>query len=231
MKRFWTTATPHPQDGQYQVRLDQRPVKLPSGAPLSVPQLRLATAIAQEWGAAGQTFSPHDLPLTQFVCTAQERVAPQRAEIIRQLVAYGLNDLLCYRAGDPPSLHARQCAAWDPWLDWMEATYQIRLTTTVGLMPITQPPHTAAKLQAVLERRSNDQIAALGVLIPALGSFVLGLATADNQLGPAPACEIATLDERWQAEKWGDDPHDIAKRQTVQREVAQATLFLGLLFP
>lgn len=231
MKRFWTTATPHLQDGQYQVWLDQRPVKLPSGAPLSVPHLRLATEIAREWAAAAPIFSPHDLPLTQLVCTAQERVAPQRADIIQQLVAYGLNDLLCYRAGEPPALSAHQSAAWDPWLGWMETTYETRLLTTTGLMPITQPPQTAATLQALLAGRSDDQIAALGVLIPALGSFVLGLAVADAKLEPAPACELAMLDELWQAKQWGDDPHATASRQTVQRDVAQAATFLGLLTP
>lgn len=229
MKRFWTQATPVLQDGQYQVLLDQRPVKLPSGAALTVPFAPLADGIAQEWSAAGEIFSPHDLPLTQFVCTAQERVALHRPEIIRQLVAYGLNDLLCYRADTPPHLVARQQASWDPWLRWLEATHDIALITTHGLMPVTQLPWTDTKLTALLTPRSAYQLAALGVLVPALGSFVLGLAVADGQLAPEQACEAAMLDELWQAEQWGDDPVNTAKRQAVLAELEHATRFLQLL--
>ena len=229
MKRFWTQATPVLQDGLYQVLLDQRPVKLPSGAALAVPFAPLAEGIAQEWAAAGVTFSPHDLPLTQFVCTAQERVALHRPEIIRQLVAYGLNDLLCYQADTPPRLVARQQEIWDPWLRWLDATHEIALITTTGLMPVAQLPWTEAKLTALLTPRSAYQLAALGVLIPALGSFVLGLAVADGQLLPEQACLAATLDELWQAEQWGEDPVHTDKRHALRKELEHATQFLRLL--
>ena len=229
MKRFWTQATPVLQDGKYQVLLDHRPVKLPSGAALAVPFAPLAEGIAQEWGAAGAIFSPHDLPLTQFVCTAQERVEQHRLEIIRQLVAYGLNDLLCYRADTPPRLVALQQENWGPWLRWLETTHDIALITTHGLMPVAQLPWTEAKLTALLTPRSAYQLAALGVLVPALGSFVLGLAVADGQISPEQACKAAMLDELWQAEQWGEDPETTAKRQTLLTELEHATRFLQLL--
>lgn len=229
MKRFWTHATPTLQDGLYQVWLDQRPVKLPSGVALAVPSAALAHGIAEEWSAAGATFTPHDLPLTQLVCTAQERVALYRPEIINQLVAYGLNDLLCYQADTPPRLVALQQESWDPWLRWLEVTHGVALTSTTGLMPVSQPAETQAKLSALLTPLSNDELAALGVLIPALGSFVLGLAVAQGALLPAQACRAASLDELWQAEQWGEDPEHVAKRQALLLELEHSTRFLQLI--
>lgn len=231
MKRFWTLAAPLAQDGAFRVQLDKRLVKMPSGAPLSVASLKLAEAIAQEWNRTGAEFTPDDLPLTQMVCTAQERVALHREEIIRQLAAYGLNDLLCYRAEGPPELAARQHAEWDPWLRWLNATHGIGLITTIGLMPVNQLPWTREKLEALLAARDDAALAALGVLIPALGSFVLGLAAAEGALEAQAACAAAALDELWQAGQWGDDPLDEARRARVLADVSAALDFLKLTQP
>ncbi len=231
MKRFWSSATPLQEAGLYIVQLDKRPVKMPSGAPLAVPHQALANAIAEEWNQARAEFSPDDLPLTQLACTAHERVAPHRPEIISQLAAYGLNDLLCYRADSPPPLVSRQHAEWDPWLRWMEASHGIGLITTNGLMPVNQLPWTAGKLEALLATRTDYELAALGVLIPALGSFVLGIATAEAALDPETACATAALDELWQAGQWGEDPEDAARRAKTQADVEEAARFIRLTAP
>ncbi len=231
MKRFWSNATPLQDSGLYTVQLDKRAVKMPSGAPLAVPHAALAKAIAQEWNGAGAEFSPDDLPLTQLACTAQERVAPHRAEIITQLVGYGLNDLLCYRADSPEPLVSRQHAEWDPWLRWMEATHGIGLITTIGLMPVNQLPWTAGKLEALLITRTEYELAGLGVLIPALGSFVLGIATAEAALDPETACATAALDELWQAGQWGEDSEDAFRRAKILADVEAAARFIRLTAP
>ena len=228
MKRFWTHATPHQEAGLFTVQLDQRVVKMPSGAQLCVPHQALAKAIAEEWDAAAANFSPNDLPFTQLACTAHERITPHRASIIAQLAAYGLNDLLCYRAESPEPLVARQHEQWNPWLRWLESTHGISLITTSGLMPVSQPPGTADKLEALLSTRTEYELAALGVLIPALGSFVLGLATAEGALDAQTACAAAMLDELWQAEQWGEDEADVTKRTVFMADVAVAIRFIRL---
>ncbi|MDE1906993.1 MAG: ATPase [Rhodospirillales bacterium] len=228
MKRFWSHATPHQEAGGFTVQLDQRVVRMPSGAQLCVPQRALAEAIAEEWDAAGTDLSPDDLPLTQLACTAHERITPHRASIITQLAAYGLNDLLCYRAESPEPLIARQHAQWDPWLSWLDSTHGIGLITTNGLMPVSQPPGTADKLEALLSPRTEYELAGLGVLIPALGSFVLGLATAESALDAKTACAAAMLDELWQAEQWGEDEADAAKRAAFVADLANAMRFIRL---
>lgn len=229
MKRFWTNAITSRQGDSYIVLLDKSPVKLPSGGALAVQCEKLAEAIAQEWREASSIFTPDDLPLTQLVCTAQERVAPQRTEIIHSLVAYGLNDLLCYRAETPPSLAAKQHEAWDPWLEWFEAVHDIGLITTNGLMPVNQLSWTAGKLEALLQNQTDYELAALGLLIPTLGSFVLGLALAQGALSSDAACATAALDELWQAEQWGEDPEDKARRQTLLADVKHTMHFLTLV--
>lgn len=228
MKRFWKTAIVQPLAETYTVQLDSRPVKLPSGAPLTLPFRALAEGIAAEWDAAPATFTPDDLPLTRLASTAQERIPAHRDNIVSQLAAYGLNDLLCYRAELPQPLIERQHAQWTPWLSWLNDVHDIGLITTSGLMPVSQLPWTGEKLTALLAPRSDYTLTTLGVLIPALGSFVLGLAVVDGALPPEEAADLALLDELWQAEQWGEDNEATIRRTRLREDVLVSARFLTL---
>lgn len=228
MKRFWKTAQTIKNGEEYGIELDSRPVKLPSGATLTVPFLPLADAITQEWAGAPQNFSPDDLPLTRLASTAQERVPPHRAEIIGQLAAYGMNDLLCYRAEEPDALVARQKDIWDRWLHWAEARYGLQLQSTTGLLPINQSTSTASTLHSILSEQSDYTVAALGVIIPALGSLLLGMAIATQVASPEDASQAAFLDELWQEEQWGTDDEAIKRRTGLVADVAVSARFMAL---
>jgi chaperone required for assembly of F1-ATPase len=228
MKRFWTSATAAPAAGEFAILLDGKPLQLPGERRLRLPYAALAEAIAAEWAAAPPLFSPSDLPLTQLANTAQERVRPHRAAIIRQLAAYGLNDLLCYRAENPPALAAREAAQWDRWLEWTYARYGVALRVTAGITPIAQPMETEACFTAALDAYSEYGLAALGVMVPALGSLVLGLAVAAGALPPAEAADIAFTDELWQEAQWGQDREALARRRQITAEIVTSRHFFDL---
>jgi chaperone required for assembly of F1-ATPase len=228
MKRFWKTTKILTISEGYIVELDTRPVKLPSGKPLTIPFLPLAEVIAREWADAPHDFSPDDLPLTRLTSTARERIAPHRGNTIDQLAAYGMNDLLCYRAESPLDLIARQNETWDLWLRWAETTYGLRLVSTTGLIPINQSPHIREALRAILSSHSDYTIAALGVIVPALGSLILALALTAKALDPRTSCDVAFLDELWQEEQWGADKEAIARRAKVIEDVTVSTQFIHL---
>lgn len=115
-KRFWQAAQAEPCDGGFTVRLDGRGVKTPAKAPLVVPTLAMAQAIAAEWDAQTGVVQPETMPVTRAANSAIDKIVPQRAEVVALLAAYGASDLLCYRAVGPEALAERQAAAWDPLL-------------------------------------------------------------------------------------------------------------------
>jgi chaperone required for assembly of F1-ATPase len=230
MKRFWSSAAVTQTPAGFTIRLDEKPLRLPGGE-LILQSEPLAQAIATEWanaGGAAQNFTPDDLPLTRLAITARDRTAPHRAEIIRQLTAYGLNDLLCYRAETPPALVAQEAAAWDSWLDWAATRHGAQLFIGTGISPIAQPPATEAAFTAALDALTDQNLAALGVIAPALGSLVLALALAEAALTPAAACDLAHLDELFQAQQWGNDPDSAARRAGILKDVADSTRFMML---
>lgn len=235
MKRFWDSAEPAERDGGWGVALDGRPMRLPSGAALVVPSRSLAAAIAEEWqeagGAKGAEVTLAALKVTRVIATAVDRIAPAPDATVDALAAYGETDLLCYRAEHPPGLASRQAERWQPLLDWAALVLDAPLVVTAGVVPIVQPPEARAALRAALARRNPVALAALGVAVPALGSLVLGLALAERRIGPDEAHALATLDEAFQIEEWGEDAEAAARLAAIAEDVHLAARILTLAEP
>jgi chaperone required for assembly of F1-ATPase len=233
MKRFWTKAAAERAREGYRVLLDDRPVHLPGGALLAVPTASLAAAIAQEWQQAGGSESGAEMswdmvPLTRLAGTAQERIAPDPAGIADALARYGESDLLCYRAERPAELARRQELAWQPWLDWAGDRYGARLAPTTGIVHRPQDPAALAALRRALSEQDAFTLAGLGLAVPALGSLILGLALAAGALDAGMAYALATLDEAYQAEQWGEDAEAARRRERVGEDVAVAGRLMRL---
>jgi chaperone required for assembly of F1-ATPase len=232
MKRFWDQATVDRRPEGYGVLLDGRPVRLPGGAPLAVESERLAEAVAAEWsaaagGAKGGDMSPADVPLTRLAGTAQERIAPDPAPVAEGLAKYAETDLLCYRAEDL-RLAALQAEGWQPLLDWAARRHDAWLRVTTGLMPVSQPAEALTALRAAVLALPPIDLVALGVLVPAYGSLVLGLAVVEERIGAAEALRLATLDATFQEQFWGVDAEAAARRERIAAEVEQAARLLAL---
>ncbi|MDR3522973.1 MAG: ATP12 family protein [Acetobacteraceae bacterium] len=226
MKRFWNSAEAVAQDDHWTVELDGKPVRLPGGGALAVPSAHLARALAAEWQAAGGEFTYDDLPFTRLAGTAQERVVVAREAVIEELARYGESDLLCYRAEIPVSLVEAQAQLWQPWIDWAARELGSELVVTQGIVHVAQPPAALAALTQAVAMLDEWRLAALGVLVPALGSLVLGLAVVRGALAASEAHEIATLDERHQAAFWGWDAEAQTRLMRVGADLAMAGRFL-----
>lgn len=232
MLRFWDTATVTRVEGGYAVLLDAKPMRIPGGAPLAVTAPALAEGIAAEWraagGAKGGRFTMDDVPLSRLAGTAQDRIAPDPAPVAAALARYGESDLLCYRADAPEPLVLREAAAWDPWLDWAERRHGARLAPTSGILHRAQDPAALAAIGRAMAAQSVLALAGLGIAIPLLGSAVLGLALAEGALDAAAAHRLATLDELFQVETWGEDAEATVRRHQAAEDVALADRFIRL---
>ena len=225
MKRFWNMATCVAEGDGFAIHLDGKPVRLPTGALLRVPTRGLGEALAAEWQRAGTEpdgeMTWEDVPLTRLTGTAAERIAPAPEATIAAIAKYAETDLLCYLAEDD-ALAERQAAAWQPWFDWAARELGAELRATRGIMPIRQDEAALAALQAAIAALSPVQLSALGVLVPALGSAVLGLAVTRGALSSAEAHGLAVLDELFQEERWGLDWEAEERRERVAADLALA---------
>lgn len=228
VKRFWTTAAVQPREAAFGVALDGRPVRTPKGAPLSLPTEGLAEALAAEWLGVEGELKPGAMPLTGLANAAIDIVTPDVAAFAQSLARYADSDLTCYRAEGPQPLVARQVAAWEPVLKGVEARHGLLFRRTAGVMHVTQPAETQARVAALLAARTPFELAPMQVLVTLSGSVVLGLAMLEGMLDVDAGIEASIVDERWQAEQWGEDWEAEASLARRGAEFAVAARFLAL---
>ena len=227
-KRFWKQAAVQATDGGFDIRLDGRPVKTPAKAPLVVPTRSLAQAIAAEWDAQEGKVRPETMPCTRAANSAIDKVSPLRAEVIAELAGYGGSDLLCYRATGPQGLIDRQSAAWDPLLDWAATTLAAPLNVTQGVMHVAQPQPSLDRLTARVAAFGAFELAAVHDLVAISGSLVLALAVTEGRLSSEAAFDTSRIDNRWQAEEWGEDEEEAEAEAHRRAAFLQAGRFFGL---
>jgi len=211
------------------IALDGRSVKTPARAGRIVPTEELADAIAAEWNGQGEEVDPRTMPLTGLANAAIDRVAPDPDLFAAGLAAYAESDLLCYRADGPQPLIARQAARWDPLLDWAQRRFDVAFTLATGVMHRPQPPATVARLGAEIRARDPFRLAAMSPLVTISGSIVIALALAEGEIRLDEAWTAATLDEAWQAERWGEDALAAQALAARRHDFEAAYRFLTLL--
>jgi chaperone required for assembly of F1-ATPase len=229
MKRFWKSVTVEPTDGGLGIALDGRPVRTPGRVPLALPTPALAQAVADEWSAVGDTLDPRAMPLTGLANAAIDRVAPDPESFAAGLAAYGESDLLCYRAEGPDPLVERQQAAWDPVLEWARQRYDVAFATTAGVMHVTQPAATIARLGEATAARDAFALAGLSPIVTITGSLVLALALAEHAFDAETVWNAAHVDDDWQVERWGEDALATEARALRRRDFDAAVTFLNAL--
>lgn len=226
VKRFYKEAIVG--EGR-RILLDGKIVKTPGRRDLALPTGALAEAVADEWNGQNERIEPRSMPLTGLANAALDRVAPAPAAFARGLAAYGESDLLCYRAEAPAGLVRRQSESWDPLLAWAQQRYDAVFEVVTGVVHIAQPAETVARLNAAVASLDPFALAGLSPLVTVSGSLLIALALAEGAIPLGAAWAAATLDEQWQAEKWGEDAEATAALASRRRDFEAAARFLALL--
>ena len=168
------------------------------------------------------------MPLTQLANTAIDRVAPDPKPVLDELLGYAGTDLICYRAEAPAKLVERQQHHWQPLLDDLARRHDVVLSVHHGIIPRAQDPAALDALRRHLETLPPFILTGLASATRATGSLVIGLALAEELLGPEQAFELSQLDESWQIEQWGEDAEAAARRRALRQEIHDTHRFLAL---
>lgn len=228
MKRFYKQVSIAPVEGGFSVLLDGKSVKTPARNVLALPTEKLASAIAAEWQAQGEEVIATTMPLLRLTNSVIDGVATNREAVIDAVLRFGENDLLCYRAHQPPELTARQRAGWDPVLEWLRRRHGMQMTVAEGLTHVDQTREALAGLRRVLETFDAFALGGLHVVASITGSTVLALAVAEGFASGAQAFELSRIDELYQAEKWGEDAEAVKRTTALAHELDKAVELIGL---
>jgi chaperone required for assembly of F1-ATPase len=222
MKRFYKEVSVAPSEGGYCILLDGKPVKTPARGSLVLPTEALADGIAAEWQNQGEAIVATTMPLLRLANTVIDGVAVNRADVIAAILRFGENDLLCYRAHQPPALAARQREGWDPLLDWVRQRHGAHMKVADGMAHIDQTLDALAALREPLEDLDAFTLGGLHVIASITGSLVLALAVLEGFIPGAYAFALSRIDEIYQAEKWGEDAEAQKRAAALAQELDKA---------
>lgn len=212
MKRFYKTVSVSITEDGYALLLDGRPVKTPARASLFLPNAELAQAVADEWAGQGEDIVIASMPMTGFANAAIDRIAPDPGQFVRDIVAYGETDTLCYRADPGDPLAVRQHEIWEPILIWAENRYDISLIRVAGIIHQPQTQHSLSRLKSVVESFDPFGLAGLATITSIGGSLVGALAVLEKAFDSETIWGAVNLEELWQEELWGADAEAEATR-------------------
>lgn len=228
MKRFWREVTVESAEHGWRVLLDGRAIRTPQGAAQVVPTQALAEAMAQEWRDQGDEVDPALFRFRDMADYAIDVAGPDRATLIRDLLAYAETDTLCYRADPDEPLYRRQHEEWEPLLSAFEAREGVRLERVSGVLHRAQPETTLARLRERLEGLDPFVLAGVNTMTALAASLCVALSALEPDADIDGLWRAASLEELWQAELWGVDEQAEARRIRRGSDFRAAAEFAAL---
>ena len=227
-KRFYKQVAVGESETGFDIQLDGRAVKTPLKRPFAVPSRDMAHAIAAEWDAQETHIDPSSMIVTRLANTAVDRVRGDEARIVAELREFAGSDLVCYRAGTPDPLVARQALHWDPILDWVKATHSVQFICVEGIVHHAQPDTALAAISTALTAENEFRLTAIHNITTLTGSTLLSMMTAAGALSGEAAWAAAHADEDWQIEQWGSDEEAEARRAIRKQDFDATMQFLAM---
>lgn len=227
-RRFYEEVSVGEAEGGFIVRLDAHELKTPAKRSLILPTVELAQLVADEWQAQETDIDSYSMPTMRLVSTALDRVAEVPEETAKAFAAYGMSDLLCYRAENPDKLVQKQAAAWDPLLDWVQIRFDISFEVTQSVLPVSQPVDIEARLISIA---GDDvfRLTGLAHMAAILGSAILAIAVDETHIDAGKAYELAFLDDLYQIDEWGADAEAVDRLDKIALEIRHASSYLSAL--
>ena len=228
-RRFYQAAEAVAHEGGFAVTLDGRALRTPGRLAFVVPTRALADLCAAEWAAQTDVIRPMAMPVTRLANVAIERAKDTRAALAEGVAKYAETDLLCHRAGHPQRLVERQAAAWDPLLEWAAAALGVRLHPVAGISADQRNIAAVAPLQALAGGLDDFRLTGLAHASGLTGSCILAIALLRGRLDGAAAAGLASLDEEWSLETWGEDAEARDRLVRLAGEIAAVDRFFRAL--
>ncbi|GFQ86244.1 ATP synthase mitochondrial F1 complex assembly factor 2 [Trichonephila clavata] len=230
VKRFYRTVHVSESDGRYEICLDKRKLKTPSGSLLQLPNEALASAVATEWELQQKIIQRHNMHITALCNTALDNPCRQTPEgIVDDMLQYLASDTLCFRSNDPPNFAELQIEKWDPLLKWFENRYQVRINVSEDVSTIPVPDETLAEIRKHLLSYSYWCLIGINFIAENLKSLILTLALINRVIDVEKAVALSRLETTFQIQHWGavEWAHHVDEAQLKAR-VSAGVLFTYL---
>ena len=240
-KRFYKLVTVEAvQQGkgrgtEYRILLDGRSLRTPARAPLHLPTLPLALAMAAEWDAQKDNkrgIQPATMPLMTLASTAIDQVAVDPLPTRRTVLSYLPTDTcLFFTTAEDRILLKKQKQHFTPLVKWLRRAFDVECRTTESFAGrLVHPPESLARVQAAVESLDPFALACLQCATMECKSLVMGLALLCREVTLEQARLASRLEEECQIEWWGavEGGHDMDRLNNAV-SLSSVGTFMGLM--
>ncbi|KAK2181659.1 hypothetical protein NP493_386g04016 [Ridgeia piscesae] len=228
LKRFYKNVSISQTQEGFEVNLDQKKLKTPSGVVFRVPTEPLALMVATEWDAQHETINRSIMHLTSLCNTVIDNPTHRSEDaIISGILEFLDTDTICYHSDIPTELADLQKREWVPLIDWVAERYGVRIQPTTGLGVPHVPEETKNVFRQHMQSYNNWALTGYQNCVECVKSLIITSALIDRHLTVEAAVDLSRLEQRFQTERWGSVEwyHDIDVHQTRAR-LAAATLLV-----
>jgi chaperone required for assembly of F1-ATPase len=232
MKRFYKSVslTEETTNG-YGLLLDNKPVQTPARQLFYIKSKDIAAQIVKEWEEQTENILPLTMPISQMAMTLMDRVIPFREKLEEEILGYIDTDLICYRTDEPEQYKKVQEQKWNPFIQWFEKKFNLKLDLTYGLSPLTQSESIHLSIQKYRSSITDEEMMALYLTTLGTGSIILGLAFLSKDFTVEDILEAAFAEEKlkdeiYLSEFYGSAPDQERKYKTLSQELETLLRFI-----
>lgn len=240
-KRFYKNVSiceSSDQKNMFEINLDKRKLKTPTGKVLQVDNELLASMISQEWQSQTNVIKLTTMHLTSLTNTCLDNPNKLTKETISSsLNEYLRTDTILYFEDSNPNLLKLQQENWKPIVDWFNSKFtdlNLTIKQNDNLFQINEENlsnDTNNSFLKYLEQNFDlNTLIALNYMCECLKSVILSVALLERIIDNVEeTCKLANLEQLFQNEKWGKVEwyHDI-NEQEIKSRVSAALIFIYL---
>lgn len=165
-KRFYKNTSILFNDGQYEITLDHRKLKTPSGKTLQVASEPLAIAIATEWDSQKEKINRSNMHLVikyhlVFIIAFHSYIhfktslcntcidnpnKLQKEDMMGHILNILPTDTILFQSSEDDDLYRLQQKEWDPIIDWFNKRFETNVVKTRTISPPTISGDTKMKI-------------------------------------------------------------------------------------
>lgn len=194
---------------KYEINLDKRKLKTPSGKLFQVDNEILANLISQEWHSQDKAIRLNLMHLTTLANTCQDNPFNLTSkQIIDKMKEYLITDTILYRELDNAPLLKLQEENWTPLVNWMNERFpnlNLKIKENLDLVVDGyQKDLNLTESERYLNSFNFNSLVAINFMCETLKSVILTMALLNGKISSVEnACSLSLLETQYQQIKWG----------------------------
>jgi ATP synthase mitochondrial F1 complex assembly factor 2 len=207
-------------DGKYEIALDQKKLKTPSGTLFQIESEPLALAIKTEWDSQKDVIERSRMMLTALSNTVIDNPNKlTKADIINSIIGFVETDTILFHNSAEPELYKLQSEQWNPLIEWFNKRYSTKLQKTDNISPPTYTSNAKMQIAGYLKSHNLASLHGIQFAVDTLKSVILAFACIDRFCTPQKAVLLSRLEEEFQLGHWGrvEWAHDLSQHDLQAR--------------